>query len=111
MNIITAPLGALGLLAIAYLALLFGNFSRRLSAVTKMRDYYRWFPVGSALITVAATSQVIRSTAAIAEKAPQFLCDPLFAVLSFYLPLVVGVMLVLVLVWHYWGWILKEKIK
>jgi hypothetical protein len=78
MSVITAPLGAIGLLAIAYLA---------------------------------ATSQAIRSTAALAREAPQFLNEPLFAVLSFYFPLIVGVTLALVLVWYYWGWILKEKIE
>jgi hypothetical protein len=111
MSVITAPLGAIGLLAIAYMCSLFGNFSRRLSAVTKMKGHYRWFPVAAVLICVAATSQAIRSTAALAPEAPQFLNEDLFAVLSFYLPLVVGVTLALVLVWYYWGWILKEKIE
>jgi hypothetical protein len=111
MSVITAPLGAIGLLAIAYLCLLFGNFSRRLSAVTKMKNHYRWFPVAGILIAVAATSQAIRSTAALAREAPRFLNELPFAVFSFYLPLIVGVTLALVLVWYYWGWILKEKIE
>ena len=111
MSVITAPLGAIGLLAVAYLCLLFGNFSRRLSAVTKMKAHYRWFPVAGILVAAAAISQAIRSTAALAREAPQFLNELPFAVLSFYLPLVVGVTLALVLVWYYWGWILKEKIE
>jgi ribose/xylose/arabinose/galactoside ABC-type transport system permease subunit len=111
MKVIMAPLGPLGLLAIVYLCLLFSNFSRRLGAVTKMKDHYRWFRLASGLIAVAATSQIIRGTAALAKEAPAFLCTSVFALLSFYIPLAVGVTLALVLVWYYWGWILKERIE
>lgn len=111
MKVIMTPLGPLGLLAIVYLCVLFSNFSRRLSAVTKMKDHYRWFRLASGLIAVAATSQVIRATATLAKEAPAFLCAPWFALLSFYTPLAIGVTLALVLVWYYWGWILKEKIE
>lgn len=111
MKVIMTPLGQLGLLAIVYLCVLFFNFSRRLGAVTKMKDHYRWFWLASGLIAVAATSQVIRATAALAREAPAFLCASWFALLSFYVPLAVGVTLALVLVWYYWGWILKERIE
>jgi hypothetical protein len=111
MKVIMTPLGPLGLLAIVYLCVLFSNFSRRLSAVTKMKDHYRWFRLASGLIAVAATSQVIRATATLAKEAPAFLCASWFALSSFYIPLTVGVTLALVLVWYYWGWILKEKIE
>ena len=111
MKIIMTPLGPLGLLAIVYLCILFSNFSRRLGAVTKMRDHHHWFRLAGGLIAVATTSQVIRATAALAKEAPAFLCAPWFALLSFYVPLAVGVTLALVLVWYYWGWILREKIE
>jgi hypothetical protein len=111
MKVIMTPLGLLGLLAVVYLCVLFSNFSRRLSAVTKMKDYYRWFRLASGLTAVAATSQVIRATAALAQEAPAFLLAPWFALLSFHVPLVIGVTLALGLVWYYWGWILKEKIE
>jgi hypothetical protein len=111
MKVIMTPLGPLGLLAIVYLCILFSNFSRRLSAVTKMKDHTRWFRLASGLIAVAATSQVIRATAALAKETLAFLCAPWFALLSFYIPLAIGVTLALVLVWYYWGWILKEKIE
>ncbi len=111
MKVIMTPLGPLGLLAIVYLCVLFSNFSRRLSAVTKMKDHTRWFRLASGLIAVSATSQVIRATAALAQEAPAFLCASWFALLSFYMPLAIGVTLALVLVWYYWGWILKERIE
>ncbi|MFL7793938.1 MAG: hypothetical protein AB8I69_17470 [Anaerolineae bacterium] len=111
MKVITAPLGSIGLLAVVYMCFLFANFSRRLGAVTKMKDHYRWFSLSSGLIAVAAISQIIRATADLACEAPNFLGELWFALLSFYIPLVAGVTLALVLVWYYWGWILKEKIE
>jgi hypothetical protein len=111
MRVITTPLGPLGLLAIAYLCILFSNFSRRLGAVTKMKDHTRWFRLASGLTAVAATSQVIRATAALAKESPSFLRASWFALLSFHVPLAVGVTVALMLVWYYWRWILKERIE
>ncbi|MBN1978041.1 MAG: hypothetical protein JW918_11635 [Anaerolineae bacterium] len=99
------------MLAMVYMCFLFANFSRRLGAVTKMKDHYRWFSLASGLVAVAATSQIIRATADLACEAPTFLGEPWFARLSFYVPLAAGGALALVLVWYYWGWILKEKIE
>jgi len=112
MIIITTPLGAAGLLAIAYLSSLFANFSRRLSTVTKMASHYRWFLVANALFIVAALSQIVRSTAALApDLAPPLLLTDWCSLASFHIPLTVGVTIDLVLVWYYWGWILKERVE
>lgn len=112
MIVITTPLGPAGLLAIVYLSFLFANFSRRLNAVTKMAGYHRWFLVASGFVTLAAMSQVMRGTAHLAPHlAPPVMLEPWFALVSFHIPLAVGVTLALVLVRYYWGWILKEKIK
>ena len=54
----------------------------------------------------------MRSIAALTpDLASPVLLRPWFSLMSFHVPLVVGVTLDLVLVWYYWGWILKEKIK
>ena len=112
MIVVTTSLGAFGLLAVAYLGVLFANFSRRLGAVTKMASHHRWFQVANSLVGLAAVSQVVRGTAALARRiAHPVLLEPWFALVSFHLPLVIGVTLDLVLVWYYWGWILKEKVK
>jgi hypothetical protein len=112
MIVITTPLGAMGLLAVVYVGFLFANFSRRLSAVRKMADYYRWFQAANGFVSLAAMSQIVRGIAALA---PQFaypiLLEPWFALASFHIPLTIGVTLDLALVWYYWGWILKEKVK
>jgi hypothetical protein len=112
MIVMTTPLGAMALLAIVYLSFLFGNLSRRLGVVTKMANRYRWFQVAGGLIALAATSQIVRGTAALApDKAMPVLLEPWFALVSFHIPLAAGVILDLVLVWYYWGWILKEEIE
>jgi hypothetical protein len=112
MIVITTPLAPMGLLAVAYLGFLFANFSRRLSAVTKMTHRHRWFQAANGFVTLAAISQIVRGTAALApEIAPPVLLESWFALVSFHVPLAIGVTLDLVLVWHYWGWILKEKVK
>jgi hypothetical protein len=113
MIVIATPLGVVGLLAIAYMSSLFANFSRRLSAVTRMANHHRWFLVANIFIALAAISQVVRSTAALAPSsiAPSVLLEPWFSLLSFHVPLATGVTIDLILVWYYWGWILKEKVK
>lgn len=108
----TTSLAPVGLLAIAYLNFLFGDLSKRLGSVTKMADYRRWFVVASGFITLAAVSQVARGTAALApERAPPALLESWFALICFYIPLAAGVTIALVLMWYYWGWILREKVE
>jgi len=112
MSVITTPLVLIGLLSVLYLSLLFDSFSRRLGAVTKVADRYRWFRVASAFVAVAAMSQVVRGTAALApgEQLSSFLQQPCVSLVTFHIPLVVGVTIDLILVWYYWRWILREKI-
>ena len=112
MIVITTPLGPMGLLAIVYLGFLFANFSKRLSAVTKMTEHHRWFQVANGFVAFAVMSQLVRGIAALAPQlALPVLLEPWFALVSFHLPLLIGVTIDLVLVWYYWGWILKEKSK
>ena len=112
MSVITTPLAPLGLIAIVYLGFLFYRFSRRLNEVTKRYKYYRWFGVANGLVAIAALSHAIRGTAHLAPKvAYPFLLEPWFALLSFYLPLAIGVTLDLVLVWYYWVWIFRESVE
>ncbi len=110
MRAITIPLGPVGLLVVLYLGVLFANFSRRLGAVTKMAEYYRWFWVSNAFIALAAVSQVARGIAAVAPDLTwPFLFSSWFALVTFHIPLTLGVTADLVLVWYYWNWILKEE--
>jgi hypothetical protein len=111
MIVVTTPLGAVGLMAIVYLTFLFANLSRRLCTVTKRANYSHWFLVAGSLVALAAGSQVVRGIARLApDHALPILLDPWFSLLTFHVPLSIGVTLCLVLVWTYWGWILQERI-
>jgi len=112
MIVITTPLAAVGFLSIVYLGILFASFSQRLCAVTKKKDRSGWFQVANAFIALAATSQIVRGTAELApDLAPSILLAPGFSLASFHIPLAIGLTIDLILVWHYWEWIFKEKIK
>jgi hypothetical protein len=80
MDIITTALGPFGLAAVVYLGAILSTLSERLNAVAKKGNYHRWFRVANGLIALAV-----------------------------HIPLAVGATADLVLVWYYWGWILKEK--
>ncbi len=111
MIVITTPLGAIGLLALVHLGMLFANFSRRLGSVTKMARRYVWFVWANYLIALAAVSQIIRGIAALApEKAWPILLAPWFPLVTFQIPLAIGITLDLWMVWYYWGWIWREKV-
>ena len=72
----------------------------------------RWFQLANGLIVIAATSQIIRGTAAVAaDLVLPFLLEDWFSLVSFHIPLALGVTLDLVLVGYYWGWILTEKLE
>jgi len=112
MIVITTPLGSVGLFAVVYLGFLFATFSRRLGAVTKLANYHRWFQVANGFVILAAMSQIVRGIAALAPQlALPVLLESWFALVSFHIPLVIGVTLDLALVWYYWGWILKERVR
>jgi hypothetical protein len=112
MRVVTAPLGPLGLVATIYLGLTFANLSHRLSAVTKLGYQRHWFTAGTAVLTLALASQVVRSSAALApDIAPPLLLDPWFALMTFYIPFALGVTIELVLVWYHWRWTFKEKLR
>ncbi|MGD2144919.1 MAG: hypothetical protein PVF54_10610 [Anaerolineae bacterium] len=109
MLVISAPLAAVGLTAVVYLGLIFFTLSERLNAVANRPDHHRWFWVANGLIAIAAASQAIRSTASLApQHAFAYLLEPWFSLVTFHIPLAVGATIDLLLVWYYWGWILRE---
>ena len=112
MSVVTTPLSATAFLSLLLLSLLFANLSRRLGAVTKIVDHQRWFTVAHVCIGVTGVSQMIRGTAHLApDLALPFLLEPWFALVSFHIPLAIGVTVCLGLVVYYWGWIVRERIK
>jgi len=110
-EVVTTPWGPIGLLALIYASFLYLNLSRRLGAVTKMPPYYHGFLVASLFLGIALVAYVERKAAHLSgEPGVSFLLSPLFGLLCFHLPLFLGVLIDLVIVWKYWSWLLKEDL-
>lgn len=109
MPVITAPLSPIGVLSIVYLSSIFAALSQRLNAVAKKAEHHRWFWVANSLMVIAAMGQAIQGTANLAPKyALPILLEPWFPLVTFHIPLAVGATLDLLLVWYYWGWIVRR---
>jgi hypothetical protein len=110
-NIIGAILGSIGLVSILYALLILAQFGRKLGAVTKMKPLYRGYYLAACCVGLALMVRFIRVTVfwAPGETIPSMLNSPSFYLLLHHLPLVVGLSLGLVITWHYWSWLLKER--
>ncbi len=106
-QILTSHLGLMALVGTLYLCHLLQTFSRRMGAVTKMPAHYNWFHVGNSLIAVAALSYITQSSVAM-TGAPALVLTTTFAILTFHLPLALGVGINLATTLIYWGWLMKE---
>ncbi len=110
MSVLITPLGVVGLLAVMYVLYIFANLSQRLGAVTKMRPYYRGFYVAMAFLTISILARIAGSSLAVAGRPGiNDLLGPWFLVF-YYVPFVVAMIISVVVAWHYWSWLFKEKL-
>jgi hypothetical protein len=111
MNIVGAILGSVGLFSLIYALLILAQFGRKLGAVTKMRPYYKGYHLAACCVGLALVMRFIRATVfwAAPDTIPALLNSPTFYLLLYHLPLAIGVSLGLVITWHYWSWLLKER--
>ena len=111
LRLVGAILGSAGLAAVLYALAVLAQFGRKLGAVTKMRPYYRGYYVAIVCVGLALITRLVRASVFWAEQ-PQsipFLSEPLFQLLLYHLPLAIGLTVSLVVTWHYWSWLLKER--
>jgi hypothetical protein len=111
MNIVGAIFGSMGLAAMIYALLVLAQFSRKLGAVTKMREYYKGYYLAVAFVSLAFAVHLIRASVfwAPPDTIPPALNDPVFYLLLHHLPLAIGLSLGMGITWHYWNWLLKER--
>ena len=111
MTIVGAILGSLGLFSLLYALVILAQFSKKLGAVTKMRPLYRGYYVAACLVGLALVVRFIRTSVFMASPGSMspILTEPLFYLFLYHLPLALGTTLGVILAWHYWSWLLKER--
>jgi hypothetical protein len=110
-GIIGAIVGTTGLGALLYALLILAQFGRKLGAVTKMKPFYKGYYVAACCLGLALVVRFIRTAVFWApdEAIPALLNSPVFYLFLYHLPVAIGLSLGLVLTWHYWSWLLKER--
>jgi len=111
MDIVSAILGATGLVSVLYALVILAQFGRKLGAVTKMPPFYKGYYVAMVCVGSALVMRFIRASVfwAPPETIPFLLNDPVFYLLLYHLPLAIGLSVGVGITWHYWGWLLKER--
>jgi len=111
MNLVTALLSSLGLVAAIYLTYILGELSWKLGSVTKIPPYYRLFYITALLLAVALVSRLIKASLITAspEKVPAIFTSEIFYLWTYHIPLAVGLTVGLGVTLRYWKWLLKEK--
>ena len=108
-EVLMALLGSLGLVALAYITFFLLTVNQKLGVMTKMKPYYRWLYLAAFFIVVALLIRFLRTSVFWApQQAPQLLTSNLFYVALYYVPLSVGMTIILMVTVKYWGWLLQS---
>jgi hypothetical protein len=109
-TILTIPAALVASLAIVYLLYIFATLSRRLGAVTKMKPHYRWLYVAVVLVLVSlACAWIVLMLRTAPQAAPDWFLTEWFYLLGYTVPLLIAVVLALIIVLRYWGWLFRER--
>ena len=103
-------LSPLGTISIIFLFFILARLSGKLGAVTRMLPYHRWFLAGQGFLGVALISQLLRISELLTRQASCLWSDMSLAYLiTYHLPMAIGVTIGLVVTWRYWSWLLTER--
>jgi len=103
-------LGTIGPLSVIYLFYILARLSERLGSVQKMTPAYRYYYVAICFMGVGFISQlIIIQVSLMPQNFSQWLSSPLFLLLTYHLPMAVGVTLGLIITWKYWSWLITDQ--
>ena len=111
MNVLIGLAGSLGLLAVTFTLFILAALSQRMGEVRKMPPLYRGFFLGAACLIIALLVRFLRVSALLASpEGLAFLSDNRFYLLTYHMPLALGLTVSLWVVWKYWSWLLREQV-
>ena len=103
-------LSPLGTISILFLFYILARLSEKLGAVTRMPAHYRWFWVGTGFLGVGLISQLLRISVSLTDQTSNpLLNSPLFYLVTYHLPMAIGITIGLAVTWRYWSWLLAER--
>lgn len=109
-EVLLSPLGPMSLIGLLFMLDVYYNLSRRLGEVNRMPPYYRRFLIGSGFVGVAILAQIIRTAASIScYPEAAIVLSPSFSLVSFHLPLFIGVFIGVLTAWRYWSWLVTGE--
>ena len=103
-------LSPMGTLSVMFLLFILARLSEKLGAVTRMPAYYRWFGVGIGFTGIALIAQLMRITVSLTgQTSYPWLNAPLFYLVTYHVPMAIGLTIGLAVTWLYWSWLLTER--
>jgi hypothetical protein len=108
-TILTIPAVLIASIAVGYLLYIFVVLSRKLGAVNKTKPYYRWL-YGSIVLVIISTiiEWIILTVRTAPQSAPELIISEWFHLIGRTIPLLSAVVIALVVVVRYWGWLFRE---
>lgn len=108
-EVLMALLGSLGLAGLVFITFFLLTVNQKLGSMTKMKPYYRWLYLAAFFVVVALLIRFLRTSVFWApQQAPVLLTSDLFYVALYYVPLSVGMTIILMVTVKYWGWLLQS---
>ena len=102
-----SSLGTVGTLSLILLFYILAKLSERFGAVVKMSPLYRYYYLSLLLALVSSTTHLISARADL-TSVESCLTSPLFLLLTYHVPLAIGVTIGLYITWCYWSWLVTE---
>ena len=103
-------LSPLGTISLIFLLFILARLSQKFGAVTKMAPYYRWFWVGLGFMVIALVAQLLRLGVLLTKEVSYLEPDtPAFYLITYHVPMALGLTFSLAATWRYWSWLLTER--